>query len=68
VADIMYVPTWARFLYLAVLVDAWIRRVVGWAMETHLRTKLLAPIAVMQRRPTAVIHHSDQGCSTRRSR
>ncbi len=65
VADITYVPTWARFLYLAVVLDAWSRRVVGWAMATHLRTELVLEaldMAVVQRRPPAVIHHSDQGC------
>jgi putative transposase len=65
VADITYVPTWAGFLYLAVVVDAWSRRVIGWAMETHLRTELVVAalnMAVAQRRPTDVIHHSDQGC------
>src|SRR5206468_12273868 len=65
VADITYVPTWAGFLYLAVVLDAWSRRVVGWAMESHLRTELVlaAPdMAVAQRRPTAVIHHSGHGC------
>jgi len=65
VADITYVPTWTGFLYLAVVVDAWSRRVIGWAMETHLRTELVLAalnMAVAQRRPTAVIHHSDQGC------
>ena len=43
VADITYIPTWAGFLYLAVVLDAWSRRVVGWAMETHLRTRAGAP-------------------------
>ncbi len=41
VADITYVPTQAGFLYLAVVVDAWSRRVVGWSMATHLRTSLV---------------------------
>ena len=41
VADITYVPTWTGTLYLAVVVDAWSRRVVGWAMETHLRKELV---------------------------
>jgi putative transposase len=62
VADITYVPTWAGFLYLAVVLDVWSRRVVGWAMESHLRTELVLAaldMAVAQRRPTAVIHHSD---------
>lgn len=64
VADITYVPTWAGFLYLAVVLDAWSRRVVGWAMETHLRTELVLAaldMAAAQRQPTDVIHHSDQG-------
>lgn len=65
VADITYVPTWAGFLYLAVVLDAWSRRVIGWAMESHLRTELVLAaldMAVAQRRPTDVIHHSDHGC------
>jgi putative transposase len=64
VADITYIPTWAGFLYLAVVVDAWSRRVVGWAMATHLRTELVLEalnMALTQRRPEGVIHHSDQG-------
>jgi putative transposase len=65
VADITYIPTWAGFLYLAVVVDVFSRRIVGWAMEPHLRTALVLQalnMALGQRRPTAVIHHSDQGC------
>ncbi len=65
VADITYISTWAGFLYLAVVLDAWSRRVIGWAMESHLRTALVLAaldMAVAQRRPTDVIHHSDQGC------
>jgi putative transposase len=65
VADITYIPTWAGFLYLAVVLDAWSRRVVGWAMANHLRTELVLDalnMAIWQRRPKAVIHHSDQGC------
>ena len=64
VADITYIPTWAGFLYLAVVLDAFSRRVVGWAMATHLRTELVLAalnMALGQRRPVAVIHHSDQG-------
>jgi putative transposase len=64
VADITYIPTWAGFLYLAVVLDAFSRRVVGWAMETHLRTELVLEalnMALAQRRPAGVIHHSDQG-------
>jgi putative transposase len=65
VADITYVPTWADTLYLAVVLDVWSRRIVGWAMATHLRTSLVVgalEMAITQRRPQDVIHHSDQGC------
>ena len=64
VADITYLSTWAGFLYLAVVLDAWSRRVVGWSMRPHLRTELVLgalDMAVEQRRPSEVIHHSDQG-------
>ena len=64
VADITYVPTWGGFLYLAVVMDVWSRKIVGWAMATHLRTELVLQaleMALRQRRPTGVIHHSDQG-------
>jgi putative transposase len=65
VADITYIPTWAGFLFLAVVLDAFSRRIVGWAMATHLRTELVLDalnMALGQRRPQGVIHHSDQGC------
>jgi putative transposase len=65
VADITYLPTWAGFLYLAVVLDVFSRRIVGWAMETYLRTELVLKaldMALGQRRPLGVIHHSDQGC------
>ena len=64
VADITYIPTWAGLLYLAVVLDAFSRRIVGWAMETYLRTELVLKaldMALAQRRATGVIHHSDQG-------
>ena len=64
VADITYVATWIGFLYLAVVFDVWSRRIVGWAVETHLRTDLVLAaleMAVRQRQPREVIHHSDQG-------
>ncbi len=64
VADITYVPTSAGFLYLAVVLDVWSRKVVGWAMANHLRSQLVLDameMAVGQRRPQDVIHHSDQG-------
>ena len=64
VADITYIPTRAGFLYLAVVLDAWSRKIVGWSMATHLRTELVLDaldVAVWQRRTEQVIHHSDQG-------
>jgi putative transposase len=59
------VPTWAGFLYLAVVLDVFSRRVIGWAMAAHLRTELVLEalnMALWRRRPEEVIHHSDQGC------
>jgi transposase InsO family protein len=41
VADITYVPTGSGFLYLAIVLDVWSRRIVGWAMANHLRTELV---------------------------
>jgi len=64
VADITYVPTWAGFLYLAVVLDAYNRRIVGWSMATTLATQLVLDalnMALATRRPKGVIHHSDQG-------
>jgi putative transposase len=64
VADITFVPTAAGFLYLAVVLDACSRKIVGWSMANHLRTELVLDaleMAVAQRRPHDVIHHSDQG-------
>ena len=64
VADITYVPTAVGFLYLAVVLDAWSRKIVGWAMASHLRTELVLgalDMALGQRRPEDGIHHSDQG-------
>jgi putative transposase len=64
VADITYIPSWSGFVFLAVVLDTWSRRIVGWSMAPHLRTELVLDalnMALGQRRPTAVIHHSDQG-------
>jgi putative transposase len=65
VADATYVPTGEGFLYLAVVLDVFSRRIVGWAMSSHLYTELMLralDMALSQRRPDGVIHHSDQGC------
>lgn len=64
VADITFVPTWEGFLYLAVVLDVFGRRIVGWSMANHLRTALVLnalEMALDQRKPSGVIHHSDQG-------
>jgi len=64
VADITYIPTWAGFLYLAVVLDAFSRKIVGWAMAEHLRTELVLAalnMALGQRRAKNVVHHSDHG-------
>jgi putative transposase len=65
VADITYLPTQAGFLYLAAIVDACSRRVVGWSMAAHLRTELVTDaldMALTHRRPgPGLIHHSDHG-------
>jgi len=65
VADITYVPTWSGFLYLAMVLDVYSRKIVGWAMDTNLKTQLILDaleMAVAQRQPSGVIHHSDRGC------
>ena len=65
VADITYVATQEGFLYLAFLLDVHSRRVVGWAMEDHLRTELVVDalqMAVWRRKAApGLVHHSDQG-------
>jgi putative transposase len=64
VADITFVPTAAGFLYLAVVLDAWSRKIVGWSMANHLRTEPVLDVlemAIGQRRPGNIIQHSVQG-------
>ncbi len=64
VADITYVPTLAGFLFLAVVLDVFSRRVVGWAMASHMRADLVVDalsMASYRRNPRGVIHHSDHG-------
>jgi putative transposase len=64
VADITFVPTASGCLYLAVVLDAWSRKIVGWSMANHLRAELVLDaleMAIGQRKPANVIHHSDQG-------
>jgi transposase-like protein len=64
-SDITYVPTWAGFLFLAVVIDVWSRKIEGWAMATYLKTELVITaldMAIAQRQLTGVVAHSDQGC------
>jgi putative transposase len=64
VADITYVPTWAGFVYLAIVLDVFSRRIVGWSMSTTLHTTVVLDalsMALANRRPRGVVHHSDQG-------
>jgi transposase InsO family protein len=52
-------------LYLAVVLDVYSRKVVGWAVENLVRTELVLAaidLAITMRRPRSVIHHSDHGC------
>ncbi len=65
VADMTYVPTWAGFIFLAIVLDVWSRRVVGWAIGEQMTAELVLAalnMALQRRRPDrGVIHHSDQG-------
>jgi putative transposase len=66
VADITYVRLLEEFAYLAVLLDAFSRRVIGWALGKHLRASLATAaleMAITARRPVpgSLIHHSDRG-------
>jgi len=67
VADITEHPTSDGKVYLAVVVDAWSRRVVGWSIADHLRTELVTDVldmAIWRRRPksgSGLIHHTDHG-------
>ncbi len=64
--DSTYLPTHEGWLYLAVLLDAHSRRVVGWALANHLRTALaldaLAMALQARRPPPGLVHHTDRGC------
>lgn len=64
VADMTYVPTWAGFVYLAIVLDVWSRRVVGWSIGERMTADLVLAamsMALGQRKARGVIHHSDQG-------
>jgi transposase InsO family protein len=65
VADITYIRTWQGWLYLAAIMDACSRRIVGWSMQPHMRSELVQDaldMAVARRRPAAgLVHHTDHG-------
>ena len=65
VSDITYVWTWEGWLYLSVVVDLFARRVVGWSMQSHMRTDIVVDaltMAVGQRMPApGLLSHSDRG-------
>jgi putative transposase len=65
VADITYLPLRAGFCYLAAIVDAFSRRVVGWSVASHMRTGLITAaldMALGRRAPAeGLVHHSDRG-------
>jgi putative transposase len=64
-ADISYVPTGEGWLYLAVVLDLFTRKIVGWAMRDHMRAELTIAALTMaiqrQKPPPGLIHHSDRG-------
>jgi len=67
VTDITYLPTATGWVYLAVVIDLFSRKVVGWALSTSLATELVAQTlrqAIESRRPNGsqLLHHSDRGC------
>ena len=64
VADMTYIPTWAGFVYLAVVTDVYSRKVVGWMFGQEMTAQLVISalnMALTTRRPQSVIHHFDQG-------
>ena len=64
VADIPFLPTLAGFLDLAVVLDAWSRRIVGWAFSSDLKTRVVLDaldMALAARKPDNLVHHSDRG-------
>lgn len=64
-----YVPTAEGWLYLAVVLDLFSRKIVGWAMRDHMRAELTIAALTMaiqrQNPPSGLIHHSDRGSQWR---
>jgi len=65
-ADITYIPTTVGWLYLAVVIDLYSRKIVGWAMNDSLHRQLVLDalqMAITVRKPApGLLHHSDRGC------
>lgn len=66
VGDITYIPTWEGWVYLAIVLDCFSKKVVGWAMADHMRTELIIDAMTMAIRNGRVRHgravfHSDRG-------
>jgi putative transposase len=68
-ADITYVPTWEGWLFLAVVMDACTKRIVGWSMRDDLKSDIVIDalgMGTQMRRPRAgLVHHSDRGAQYR---
>ena len=65
VGDITYLPTDEGWTYLATVLDCYSRKIVGWRLDTHLRTELVTDAlgdAIARRDPDNTIFHSDRGC------
>jgi len=65
VTDITYIRTWEGWLYLAVVMDLFSRKIVGWSVKPTIHRQLVLDAvmtAVRRRRPRGTIIHSDQGC------
>ena len=65
VADITYIPTWEGWLYLAVVMDLYARKIVGWSMSHQITADLVEDalrMALYERQPDpGLLHHSDRG-------
>ena len=77
VADFTYVPTWTGMVYVAFVIDAYSRRILGWRAATSMKTALVLDAleqAMWTRRRdgnrdlAGLVHHTDAGSSTPRSR
>jgi putative transposase len=65
VTDITYIRTWEGWLYLAVVMDLFSRKIVGWSTRPTIHRGLVLDavmMAVKRRRPKGTVIHSDQGC------